>query len=104
LTEEGFTGTEEDGYEAIRPSSLFVSSAWDFNDTFGASQQAYRLKFPVVVDPSNLDVFDYPESVITSRLKVRGTGRSVRIRYESEEGKDFLLLGWGVIYGRNPRF
>ena len=104
LTEEGFTGTEVDGYESIRPSSLFVSSAWDFNDTFGASQQAYRLKFPVVVDPDNLDVFGYPESVITSRLKVRGTGRSVRIRYESEEGKDFLLLGWGVIYGRNPRF
>ena len=103
LTEEGFTGTEVDGYESIRPSSLFVSSAWDFNDTFGQSQQAYRLKFPVVVDPDNLDVFGYPESVITSRLKVRGTGRSVRIRYESEEGKDFLLLGWGVIYGRNPR-
>ena len=104
LTEEGFTGTEVDGYESIRPSSLFVSSAWDFNDTFGTSQQAYRLKFPIVVDPDNLDVFGYPESVITSRLKVRGTGRSVRIRYESEEGKDFLLLGWGVIYGRNPRF
>lgn len=103
LTEEGFTGTEVAGYESIRPSSLFVSSAWDFNDTFGQRQQAYRLKFPVVVDPDNLDVFGYPESVITSRLKVRGTGRSVRIRYESEEGKDFLLLGWGVIYGRNPR-
>ena len=104
LTEEGFTGTEVAGYESIRPSSLFVSSAWDFNDTFGSNQQAYRLKFPVVVDPNNLDVFGYPESVITSRLKVRGTGRSVRIRYESEEGKDFLLLGWGIIYGRNPRF
>lgn len=104
LTEEGFTGNEVIGYEAIRPSSLFVSNAWDFNETFGQTQQAYRKKFPVVVDPNNLDVFDYPESVITSRLKLRGSGRSVRIRYESEQGKDFLLLGWGVIYGRNPRF
>ena len=104
LTETGFTGNEDDGYEAVRPSSLLVSSAWDFNETFGANQQAYRKKFPVVVDPNNLSVYDYPESVITSRLKVRGTGRSVRIRYDSEEGKDFLLIGWGVILGRNPRF
>ena len=104
LTEEGFTGNESVGYEAIRPSSLFISSAWDFNDTFGSTQQAYRKKFPIVVNPDDLTDYGYPESVITSRLKVRGTGRSVRIKYESEEGKDFLLLGWGVIYGRNPRF
>ena len=104
LTETGFTGNEAIGYTPVRPSSLFVSSAWDFNDTFGPNQQAYRKKFPVVVDPNNLSVYDYPESVITSRLKVRGTGRSVRIRYESEQGQDFLLLGWGVILGRNPRF
>ena len=104
LTEEGFTGTQAAGYNAIRPSSLLVSSAWDFNQTFGPSQQAYRKKFPVVVDPNDLTVYDYPESVITSRLKVRGTGRSVRVKYESEQGKDFLLLGWGIILGRNPRF
>ena len=104
LTETGFTGNEAIGYDAVRPSSLYVSSAWDFNDTFGTNQQAYIKKFPVVVDPNNLSDYNYPESVVTSRLKVRGTGRSVRIRYESEQGYDFLLLGWGVIYGRNPRF
>ena len=103
LTETGFTGNEDDGYEAVRPSSLLVSSAWDFNETFAASQEAYRKKFPVVVDPNNLSVYNYPETVITSRLKVRGTGRSVRIKYESQEGKDFLLIGWGIILGRNPR-
>lgn len=104
LTETGFTGNEDDGYEAVRESSLLVSSAWDFNEEFGTNQQAYRKKFPVVVDPNNLSVYDYPESVITSRLKLRGTGRSVRIKYESETGKDFLLIGWGVIQGRNPRY
>jgi hypothetical protein len=104
LTETGFTGNEDIGYDAVRESSLLVSSAWDFNEEFGTNQQAYRKKFPVVVDPNNLSVYDYPESVITSRLKLRGTGRSVRIKYESETGKDFLLIGWGVIQGRNPRY
>lgn len=104
LTEEGFTGNEVSGYEAVRPSSLLVSSAWDFKETFSASQQAYRLKQTVVVNPNDLTEFDYPETVITTRLKIRGHGRSMRIRYESEQGKDFLLLGWGIIQGRNPRF
>ena len=104
LTEEGFTGNEVDGYEPIRPSSLLVSAAWDFKDTFSSTQQAYRLKQPVVVNPSDLSNFSYPEDVITTRLKIRGHGRSMRIKYESEQGKDFILLGWGMIQGRNARF
>jgi hypothetical protein len=104
LTETGFTGNENDGYEAVRPSSALLSSAWDFKDTFGTGQQIYRKKFPVVVDPSDLDNYNYPEDMITSRVKVRGHGRSMRLRYESEQGKDFILVGWGIIQGRNPRF
>ena len=104
LTETGFTGTEQSGYEAIRPSSLTVSASWDFNKTFGPAQQVYLHKFPIVVDPNNIDTFPYPEKVITTRLKMRGTGRSMRLRYQSEQGKDFNLLGWGIIQGRNPRF
>lgn len=104
LTEEGFTGNEVDGYEAVRPSSLLISSAWDFKDTFSTPQQAYRLKYPVTVDPNNLDVYNYPEDVITTRLKLRGHGRSVRVKFESETGKDFIILGWGMIQGANPRF
>lgn len=103
LTEEGFTYTGS-AYESIRPSSLLVSAAWDFNDTFSAAQQAYRLKYPVIVNPNSLSTFDYPEDIITTRLKVRGHGRSVRLKYSSEQGKDFILLGWGIVQGRNTRF
>lgn len=103
LTEEGFTYTGS-AYESIRPSSLLVSAAWDFNDTFSAAQQAYRLKYPVIVNPNSLSTFDYPEDIITTRLKVRGHGRSVRLKYSSEQGKDFILLGWGLVQGRNTRF
>lgn len=104
VTETGFTGNEISGYEAVRPSSLLVSTAWDFAEDFSTAQQANRKKYPVIPDPNNLDLYDYPETVITTRLKIRGHGRSMRIRYESEQGKDFLLLGWGIIAARNPRF
>jgi len=103
LTEEGFTFTGS-SYEPIRPSSLLVSAAWDFDRDFPAGQQAYRLKYPVVVDEDNLGVYNYPESVITTRLKVRGHGRSMRVKFSSEEGKDFVLIGWSMIQAANTRF
>lgn len=104
-TEEGFTGTEESGYDPIRESSLLVSSYWDFRTTTSsAAQQAYRLKYVPVVNTENLAEWDYPEEVVSTRLKLRGYGRSMRLRFESEQGKDFILLGYGVLQGANQRF
>ena len=104
VTEEGWSATLS-GYEPIRPSSLFVSAYWDFSNTpSSASQQAYRYKQTPVVNPNDLTQFGYPDTVITSRLKIRGRGRSVRLRFESEQGKDFVLLGYGVINAVNQRF
>ena len=104
VTEEGWTAVGT-GYEPIHPSSLLVSAYWDFSTSpASAAQQAYRYKTTPVVNPSNLNSFGYPETVITTRLKVRGRGRSMRLRFESEQGKDFVLLGYGVLGGRNDRF
>jgi len=64
----------------------------------------YRLKPNPVVDAGDLTDFDYPENVVTSRVKVRGRGRSIRLKYESEQGKDFILLGWSMIGGINARY
>jgi hypothetical protein len=101
-TETGWTGSEVLGYTPIRPSSLKVSSYWDFKTTTSSTaQQAYRFKSMPVVDPNDLTTFGYPNTVIATRLKMRGRGRSMRVRFESEEGKDFNLLGWEVIGARN---
>jgi hypothetical protein len=104
VTEEGWEVTES-GYEPIRPSSLLVSSYWDFSVTASSvSQQAYRYKTTPVVNPEDLTSFGYPNTVISSRLKLRGRGRSVRLRFESEDGKDFILVGYGVVNAVNQRF
>src|SRR6056297_14613 len=101
VTEEGLTGTDETGYTAIRPSSCFISSFWDFSTSSSAApQQAYRLKR---FGSFNSGSFDYPNTVTTSRLRIRGRGRSFRLRFESEQGKDFHLLGYDTLVGRNQR-
>jgi len=102
ITEEGFTGTDETGFDLIRPSGCLVSAYWDFSsDPVSSKQQAYRLKkLPV---PESGGGLNYPFTVTTTRLRIRGRGRSTRLRFESEQGKDFHLLGFDVIAGRNRR-
>lgn len=104
VTETGWTGDELIGYSPIRPSSILVSSYWDFNRTNTQTQQAYRLKPMPIVNPSDLTNFGYPDTVVDTRLKIRGRGKSMRLRFESEEGKDFHLLGYGVLSAGNRRF
>ena len=104
VTETGWTGDETSGYDPIREGSLLVSSFWDFSKTNTQQQQAYRLKPMPIVNPSNLTDFGYPDTVVDTRLKIRGRGKSMRLRFESEEGKDFHLLGYGVLSATNRRF
>ena len=105
VTETGWTGTEETGYTPTGESGMLVSSYWDFRSTASSTaQQAYRLKHVPVPDPDDLTSFNYPESVITTRLKLRGHGRSLKLRFDSEQGKDFVLLGYSVLGGANGRF
>lgn len=104
VTEDGWTG-DSSGYTPTTPSSLYVSSYWDFKTTpSSAAQQAYRFKSVPSPDVSNLSIFGYPSTVIATRLKLRGRGRVLKVRFESESGKDFVLLGYGMIQGVNSSF
>jgi len=101
-TETKWEGDETDGYAPDKPSSMLVSAFWDFKSSTSSNpQQAYRFKRMPVVDADNLLDFGNPESVLTTRIKVRGRGRSMRIKFESEQGKDFILLGYAVLGGVN---
>lgn len=103
-TEAGLEVTSGGGYTPTNDSSLLVSAYWDFKKAPAASgQQAYRRKSNLVVNASDL-TFTSEESVITTRMKVRGRGRSLKIRMESETGKDFIYLGHGLITDTAGRF
>lgn len=104
-TETGWSGNETAGYAPLNESSLLVSAYWDFKKVSSSgTQQAYRRQQPILVDSSDLTSFDSPASVVTNRMKLRGRGRSLRLRIESEQGKDFIYLGHGLIVDAASRF
>jgi hypothetical protein len=101
-TEEGFGGAPE--YTPINASGLFMEAYWDFKKLASTRQQVYRLKPTAVVNTEDLTDNNQTKTVVTSRLKVRGSGRSMRLRFDAEEGKNFILLGYSVLVGANARF
>lgn len=101
-TETGWELNESGGYDPVRPSSLYLTAYWDFRYKATTNpQQVYRLKPAPIVSGTT---WDYPKSVVKTRLKVRGRGRVIKLRWESETGKDFHLLGYEVHGATNPGF
>ena len=54
-------------------------------------QEAF--KYSTLRFNKTLNEFAYPYSVIDTRLRIRGSGKVLVYRYESEAGKDFELIG-----------
>lgn len=85
------------GGALVNPSSCFVRAKWDWTDSAEAGKwstrrQIYSLKRQF--DSGILGNEKPGQTVIIAREKVRGRGRALQYRFESEDGKDFNLLGW----------
>lgn len=70
-------------------SSLFVQSIWSFTTSpstgkWSTRQQCYR------DGPFN-------EAVRWRRLRLRGSGKSVQFKFQSETGKPFYIIGWSTL-------
>jgi hypothetical protein len=101
-TEQNFIDNGSGGVTFDFPSSCNMRGKWDWTSTSTAnrwseSQQVYRLRVPYIAGSAG-NVFDYSYDVVETKNKVRGKGKSLHLRFESEEGKDFQLLGWAVEY------
>jgi len=98
LTETGWEGNEVDGYTPTREGGLLLSAYWDFRTVSTSTpQQVYRFKYNPVVDPDALDTFGYPLDIISTKTRLRGRGKVLKLRFESQTGKDFNLLGYGIV-------
>lgn len=75
--------------------SCLLTAKFDFaidssTGKFSTPQEAYKLS-TLRLNGGSED--DYKYKVVDTRLRVRGTGRVVVLRYESSPGKDFELVG-----------
>ena len=78
-----------------------VQGRWDWTlngnaGKFSTPQQIYRKRrgygHAVETDSGYYDT-------ITSRLKIRGMGQALQVRFDGEEGKDSWIMGYTVDYG-----
>lgn len=80
--------------------SCLVTAKWEWTDQEAAErwsnpQQAYkkqRVFFAGATDGAQQD--GHP--VVHTKLKIRGKGKALTVRFESEDGKDFQLLGFAI--------
>ncbi len=98
-TEDGFSLSGSD-LLLDNPSSCLVQAQWNWaNSTnsgkWGNQFQAYRL-LRNYIPTGAADTFDYGDSVIVTKNKLRGSGKCLSLKIESEAGKDMKLLGWGI--------
>ena len=74
---------------------MSASFGWSLAETSGMEsrqQQSYLFQTRLLNKVGGNES-DYPLAVVTTKLKVRGFGQVMSLRYESEEGKDFQLIG-----------
>jgi len=78
-------------------SSCKVRPRWNFSDhedsgKWGEEFEGYKLKGLVLEDPE----YNYGYSVVTTKNKLRGSGKALSLHISSSEGKPMHLLGWSL--------
>ena len=106
-TEEGLTEHEGGEWTVINPSSCFFQARWDWgtrpDGRWSRAVQVYRPKATIFADPSD-ETTAIGADVVTTKTKVRGSGRAVQFRFsESRADYGFELLGWQVFYQAKTR-
>jgi len=104
-TETAYTDTNYNAFE--NPSSCLMQARWEWSDNsvsgkYSPSMQVYRLqRGSSTYTPSSGTDFNSGFPVSISRNKIRGSGKALRLRFSSEEGKDFDILGWAISFSGN---
>lgn len=93
-TETGF----DSNLEPENASGCLMEVDWDFSNhpnsgKEGQQNQVYRFNRRYVPTGAS-DTFDYGQSVITTKNRVRGRGRALTMRFTTEPEKNCILYGW----------
>ena len=104
-TENGFSEDNTGDWYPLNPSSCLVQAQWEWTNSANAGRwgrqfQAYRHKrhyFPGDIS----DTYNDGEYVVTTRNKLRGKGKVLSLKFQSEPDKHMELLGWSILMGVN---
>lgn len=78
-------------------SSAFIQARWDWSNDgssgkWSTVEQVYR---STLINNTNGNL------LVSARSRIRGKGRAFQLRFSSESGKDFDILGWGIVFTGN---
>lgn len=103
VTETGFELDGNGNLAFSNPSGGMFSCYWDFRtDASMTDQVFYRLKrYPV---PGVTGPVTMPTTVTSSRMRLKGRGRILRLRFDAETGKEMYMVGYEMIGLKNGRY
>ncbi|MCP5002985.1 MAG: hypothetical protein GY941_03405, partial [Planctomycetes bacterium] len=96
FTEQTITGTDSNGKAIYTyPSSALLTPKWEWHTTgggnrIGRQRQVYKFREPLAEADGS---FDTGLTVVTTRDTIRGHGKALSLRYDTESGKDLRLIG-----------
>lgn len=107
-------------YTYDKPSGCFLQLRWDFDDSnsgnrwvgstplwpIGPSFRELQIYNPNVrgfIPDTIPSDFSDGYSTVSQRQRLRGSGRAVKFRFESEDSKDMQMLGYAVAYSVKGR-
>lgn len=106
-TETGFKLDPDGNVVPENPGSCIVQTRWDWTDLYKAGKwndpiEMYRHRRHYI--PSDVtDNYEDGQTVITTKSRLRGSGRSVAIKIESSPEKDLNILGWNFQVNQNEK-
>lgn len=95
-TETKITSVAEDGTVTYNyPSSALLTPKWEWSTSAvtgkqGRQRQVYRFREVLADDDGNIDI---GQNVVVSKGKLRGEGKAISLRYDTESGKDMRFIG-----------
>lgn len=103
-TETGFIESAG-SFLPIGESSTKLQARWDWADRssagkWGTPQEAYRHR-RLYTPASIADGFDDGQPVVTTRNKIRGSGKSLHLKFTAGPGKDSWIMGWSTTLHMN---
>ena len=98
-TEVGF----DENFEPVGASGCLVRVAWEWanstnSNRWGNQFQGYRFRRHYIPADAS-DEFDNGFETVVTKNKLRGKGRALSLHFNTEAGKDCVILGWSYVIG-----